>query len=160
MEVYVWMEFPPLISGLYHWRVPFFFQPIYKTQRESTGRPVAWHIIKQAHQHPNQEFNSARRSWIMPCRLCFLKRAVFSIWCDALHLENNEAVIKMIIQGRSPTMRHVSRTHRVALWLVIWQNQFGYKDSNQIRSHQTPTRRHIDKGQFHTWWMEQSAPFV
>ena len=29
--------------------------------------------------------------------------------------ENNEAVIKMIIKGRSPTMRHVSRTHRVAL---------------------------------------------
>ena len=32
--------------------------------------------------------------------------------------EDNEAVIKMIIKGRSPTMRHVSRTHRVDLdWL-------------------------------------------
>ena len=32
--------------------------------------------------------------------------------------EDNEAVIKMIIEGRSPTMRDVSRTHRVALdWL-------------------------------------------
>ena len=32
--------------------------------------------------------------------------------------EDNEAVIKMIIKSRSPTMRHVSRTHRVALdWL-------------------------------------------
>ena len=32
--------------------------------------------------------------------------------------EDNEAVIKMIIKGWSPTMRHVSRTHRVALdWL-------------------------------------------
>ena len=29
--------------------------------------------------------------------------------------EDNEAVIKMIIKERSPTMRHVSRTHRVAL---------------------------------------------
>ena len=29
--------------------------------------------------------------------------------------EDNEAVIKMIIKGRSPTMRHVSRTHRVAI---------------------------------------------
>ena len=28
--------------------------------------------------------------------------------------EDNEAVIKMIMKGRSPTMRHVSRTHRVA----------------------------------------------
>ena len=33
--------------------------------------------------------------------------------------EDNEAVIKMIIEGRSPTMRHVSRTHRVAIdWLL------------------------------------------
>ena len=32
--------------------------------------------------------------------------------------EENEAVINMIIKGRSPTMRHLSRTHRVALdWL-------------------------------------------
>ena len=32
--------------------------------------------------------------------------------------EDNEAVIKMIIKGRSPTRIHVSRTHRVALdWL-------------------------------------------
>ena len=32
--------------------------------------------------------------------------------------EDNEAVIKMMKKGRSPTMRHVSRTHRVALdWL-------------------------------------------
>ena len=36
-----------------------------------------------------------------------------------LHIfEDNEAVIKMIIKGRCPTMRHMSRTHRVALaWL-------------------------------------------
>ena len=32
--------------------------------------------------------------------------------------EDNEALIKMIIKGRSPTMRHVSRPHRVSLdWL-------------------------------------------
>ena len=32
--------------------------------------------------------------------------------------EDNDAVIKMIIEGRSPTLRHVSRSHSVALdWL-------------------------------------------
>ena len=37
--------------------------------------------------------------------------------------EDNEAVIKMIIKGRRPTMRHVSRTHRVALdWLFDRMN--------------------------------------
>ena len=42
------------------------------------------------------------------------KEALFYIF------EDNEAVIKMIIKGRSPTVRHVSRTHRVALdWLVV-----------------------------------------
>ena len=35
--------------------------------------------------------------------------------------EDNEAVIKMIIKRRGLTMRHVSRTHRVALdWLFGW----------------------------------------
>ena len=34
--------------------------------------------------------------------------------------EDNEGVIKMTIKGRSPTMRHVSRTHRVAPdWLFF-----------------------------------------
>ena len=37
--------------------------------------------------------------------------------------EDNEAVIKMIIKGRCPTMRQVSRTHRVALdWLFDRMN--------------------------------------
>ena len=50
--------------------------------------------------------------------------------------EDNEAVIKMIIKGRSPTMRHVSRTHRVALdWLFDRINldpkiQIKYVDTN------------------------------
>ena len=45
--------------------------------------------------------------------------AKFSQSKDMLYVfEDNEAVIKMIVKGRSPTMRHVSRTHRVALdWL-------------------------------------------
>ena len=33
--------------------------------------------------------------------------------------EDHGAVIKMIINGRGPTMRHVSRTHRVALDIKI-----------------------------------------
>ena len=62
--------------------------------------------------------------------------------------EDNEAVIKMIIKGRSPTMRHVSRTHRVALdWLFDRINldskiQIKYIDTKK------PTRRHPTKGNF------------
>ena len=57
--------------------------------------------------------------------------------------EDNEAVIKMI-KGRSPTMRHVSRTHRVALdWLFDGINlyskiQIKYIDTkNQLADIQT-----------------------
>ena len=50
----------------------------------------------------------------------FLPSNVHSSHQEALLyvFEDNEAVIKMITKGRSHTMRHVSRTHRVALdWL-------------------------------------------
>ena len=64
--------------------------------------------------------------------------------------EDNEAVIKMIIMGRSPTMRHVSRTHRVALdWFFDRINldskiQIEYIDTkNQLADILT-------KGKFHT----------
>ena len=46
--------------------------------------------------------------------------------------EDNEAVIKMRIKGRSPTTRHVSRTHRVALdWLFNMIN-LDPKNSNPL----------------------------
>ena len=47
--------------------------------------------------------------------------------------EDNGAVIKMIIKGRSPTMRHVSRTHRVALDWLFDRINLDTKTPNQIR---------------------------
>ena len=38
---------------------------------------------------------------------------IVKLYC--MCLEDNEAVIKMVMKGRSPTMRHFSRTQRVAL---------------------------------------------
>ena len=64
--------------------------------------------------------------------------------------EDNEAVIKIIIKGRSLTRRRVFRTHRVALdWFFDRINldpkiQIKYIDTKK------PTRRHLDKGEFHT----------
>ena len=47
--------------------------------------------------------------------------------------EDNETVIKMINEGRSPTMRHVSRTHRVALDWLFDRIQIKYIDTkNQL----------------------------
>ena len=50
---------------------------------------------------------------------------------EALLYVFDEAVINMIIKGRSPTMRHVSRTHRVALdWLF---DRFNLDSKIQIK---------------------------
>ena len=49
--------------------------------------------------------------------------------------EDNEAVIKMIMKGRSPTMRHVSRDPQSCASLVAWSNQFGNQNPNQIHWH-------------------------
>ena len=54
------------------------------------------------------------------CSVDYVSSNVKSSHFGAIHciFEDNEAVIKMIIKGRSSTMRHVSRTHRVALdWI-------------------------------------------
>ena len=72
--------------------------------------------------------------------------------------EDNEAMIKMIIKGRSLTMRHVSRTHRVALDRLF--HRINLDPKIQTRRHQKPARRHTDQWKFHTWWMESSFVFV
>ena len=71
--------------------------------------------------------------------LCPQTRSVFVKKNEAVYFEDNEAVIKMICKGRSPNLRHDSRTHRVALdwlldginldpkiriWCVVSKNQF------------------------------------
>ena len=70
--------------------------------------------------------------------------AVFYIFDD------NEAVIKMIIRGRSQTMRHVSRIHRVAPdWLFDRINH-----DPKIQNKNVDTRNQLadilTKGAFHS----------
>ena len=59
--------------------------------------------------------------------------------------EDNEAVIKMIIKGKGPTMRHVSRTHRVALDWLFDRINLDPDNPNQICRHQKPNGRHVKK---------------
>ena len=64
--------------------------------------------------------------------------------------EDNEAVIKMIIKGRSPTMRHVSRTHRVALGWLFDRINLDSKIQKQIHRHQKPNSQTSYHREFHT----------
>ena len=64
----------------------------------------------------------------------------FSHQEDLLYVfEDNEAVIKIVIKGGSPTMRHVSRTHRVALDWLFDRINLDTKNPNQAHRHQKPT---------------------
>ena len=80
-----------------------------KNRREVRSPPHTIHKRKQSQRVINDSDN-----------VDFIPSEVNSSRQEALFyvFEDNEAVIKMIIKGRSPKMRRVSRTHRVALdWL-------------------------------------------
>ena len=74
--------------------------------------------------------------------------------------EDNDAVIKMITKGRSPTMRHVSKTHRVALdWLFDRINL-----DSKIHIKYIDTKNQLadilDQKKFHTRWVESFVVLV
>ena len=60
-----------------------------------------------------------------------------------LHIfEDNEVVIKMIIKGRSPTMRHVSRTHRVALDRLLIESIWTPRSKSNTLTPRTNSQTH------------------
>ena len=87
--------------GFGDWNMSFRTEQDWTTRGRAPEKPVAGCQAKHAQPHPIQ----AHQHHSGACAMLYV-------------FEDNEAVIKMIITGRSPTMRHVSRTHRVALdWL-------------------------------------------
>ena len=108
-----WMISPHLIHGI--WSSQFLETRIRVIKH---GETSLWTNVKFV-QHLTQ-FKKRKQSHGMVNNLDnvdFVPSNVNSSHHEALLyvLEDNEAVIKMIIKGRSPTLRHVPRTHRVAL---------------------------------------------
>ena len=107
------------------------------------------------HQKYEGKINVMKNMDSVPSNVQFLRQeALLYVF------EDNEAVIKMIIEGRSPTMRHVSRTHRVALdWLFDRINL-----DSKIKIKYIDTKNHLTdiwtKREFHTWWLESFVEFV
>ena len=62
---------------------------------------------------------------------------VLGLSCEApaAPTEDGDAVIKMIIEGRSPTVRHVSRTDRVALDRIF--DRINFDSKIQVRCVET-----------------------
>ena len=94
-----------------------------KNKREVRSSPHTIHKRKQSRRVINDLDN-----------VDFIPSNVQSSRQEALLyvFEDNEAVIKMIIKGRSPTMRHVSRTHRVALDWLFDRINLDPQNPNQI----------------------------
>ena len=64
-------------------------------------------------------------------------------------VDDNEAVIKMIVKGRSPTMRHVSRTHRVALGWLFDRINLDQKSKSNTSTPKTNSQTSQPKGIAH-----------
>ena len=80
-----------------------------RNKREACSPPHTIHKRKESQREINDLDNVD----------CVPSNVQSSYQEDLLYVfEDNEALIKMIIKGRRPTVRHVSKTHRVALdWL-------------------------------------------
>ena len=119
---------------------------------DRTGRPVVSSGEICSPPHTIHKRQQSRRVINDLDNVDFLPSNVQSSHQEALLyvFEDNESVIKMIVKGRSPTMRHVSRTHRVALDWLFDRINLDPKNPNQVHRHQKPTRRRTDQGKIHT----------
>ena len=75
-----------------------------------TNVKLVLHLTRFTNASTQRVINNLDSVDVIPSNVQFFSSGSFVVV-----FEDNEAVIKMIIKGRSPTKRHVSRTRRVAL---------------------------------------------
>ena len=133
MEDWGWTVYPRLIYGI--WSSEFFTETRIRVIKNGEA-PCTNFVRVNPHKLPARKKIHGKIDDLD--NVDFISSNVNSSRNEALIyiFEDNEAVIKMIIKGRSHTMRHVSRTHRVALdWLFDRINsdpkiQIKYIDTN------------------------------
>ena len=114
--------------------------------RDRTGKPVVGRDTShEPSQRSREMFHVLNNVDSVPSNVQFShQEALLYVF------EDNEAVIKMIAKGRSPTMRHVYRAHRVALdWLF---DQINLDPKIQIKYIDTKYQLadNANQGKFHT----------
>ena len=129
------LTFCDLVIELMH-----FVQNRTEGPEKSHGNSVDSSQSKHAQHHRNQKHRRhSNEHWSHS-----IKFHEFWFWFYVFFVfEDNEGAIKMIIKGRSFTMRHVSRIHWIPLDWLFDRFSLGTK-SNPLHWHQTPTRRHVD----------------
>ena len=130
MQVCAWMGFQLLICGIWLLKCSIF--PHANQRSPKIEHRETCFVIH--HQTSTSKIKPRLQSstTLLNCVDSFSSNAKSSEFGAMLYiLEDNEAVIKMIIKGRSPTMRHVSRIHRVAL---DWRfDRINLDPKNQIK---------------------------
>ena len=87
--------------------------------------------------------------------------AKFSRFGAMLYIfDDNEAVIKNDHQRPKSHNETCIKNPQSCAWLVVRSNQYGPQIHIKYTDTQKPTRRHTDKGKFHTWRTESSFVFV
>ena len=117
-------------------------------------RRVTPHQTSTTKTKPRFQPSTTILIWVM-----LITKAKFSRFGAMLHiLRIRKPWLKWSSKGWSPTTRHVSRTHRVALdWLF---DRISLEPKTQTCWHQKPTRWHADQRKFHAWRVEPSSSFV
>ena len=119
MQVYAWMEYQLLIFGI--WLLKCFILHETNQRKPKIKYWEARRVTPHQTSTPktNTRFQFITTIWNCVMFMMFHRtRSILNLVRCYTFSEDIEAVIKMIIKGRSPTMCHVSRTHRVALdWL-------------------------------------------
>ena len=116
MQDYAWMEFPLSISGISLLKYCFLPPTKHWHPKRKCGETCS--AKNHRAKHTNTQIKTHTHHNVLELSdveyvSCYVKSSRSGALLDIF--EHNEAVIKMIIKGRSPTMRHVSRTHRIAL---------------------------------------------
>ena len=116
MQVYAWMEIQLLIFGIWLWKCFILLQTNSTTPRDEVQGNLSRDTKSNKHTHNKTKVPTQHDSFDLNNVDCVPLNGKFSRFGAVLYIfEDNEAVVRRIIKGRSPTTRHVSRTHRVAL---------------------------------------------
>ena len=96
-------------------------------KHDRTGRPVVCPQTNHGRQQSRRVINDLDN-------VDFVSSNVQSSNQEALLyvIEEKEAVIKMIMGERRPTMRHCFQNPQSCSWLVVWSNQLGPKNPNHM----------------------------
>ena len=119
MQICAWTIFPLLIFGIWLLKCCILL-PTNQINPKENVQGNLLHDTPSREQTKSQVKTPIQYNDLELCNVDYVSSNVKSCQSGAMLyiFEDHEAVIKMIIKDKSSTMRHVSRTHRVALdWL-------------------------------------------